>query len=373
MKTRILSTVLFTCVALSMIAQSSKVKLSDESKEKKIEVKFLDKDGTDHIHYCDIILTKVKTDNNGNTTVNVEIENINESLIILLFRQKYSEKDLKKLKPKIYLGKHVSGDRGKRYLIVCPELKKDWVRIEHGRKPITEITVQEGKTVKLELPLCFAEYKKKSLFGSIFGGSNGQNKLNILEQRPFVIEIEVEVKPDEDFIRLGNECNKLIKEISTQSFCNNPKHKPNLETQEAPYKERIRKIISEIDGIIQSRQISFSSNAFNRYDELKNKLKSLDFSKFERDCGKKHTTSSRGSGGGRTTPPEHQCKFCGLTPDQALGKMNNYYYQIYNSSNRAATKRAVMADVNILYNCPRWKNSNKSGKIRGMYGKITRF
>ena len=123
MKTKILSTVLFTCVALSMTAQSSKVKLSDESKEEKIEVKFLYKDGTAPIHYCDIILTKKKTDDDGNTTVNVEIENINETWIILLFRQHYSEKDLKKLKPKIYLGKDVSGDRGKRDLIVCPELK----------------------------------------------------------------------------------------------------------------------------------------------------------------------------------------------------------------------------------------------------------
>lgn len=372
MKTRILSTVLFTCVAFSMSAQSSKVKLSDDSKVRKVEV--VGDIGADHIHYCDIILTKEKTDDDGNTTVNVEIDNNSETFMILLFGHNYSEKELKKLFPKIYYDKTFPGDRGYRELNVYPGLEKSYMCMDVNQKyKLTKMTVQEGKTGKLELPLYFAKYKKKSLFGGLFGGSNGRNKLNILEQKTIEIEIEVEVKPDEDFIRLENECNKLIKEISTQSFCNNPKHKPNLETQEAPYKERIRKMISEIDGIIQSRQIPFSSNAFNRYDELKKKLKSLDFSKYERDCGKKHTTSSRGPGGGRTTPPIHQCKFCGLTPDQALGKMNNYYYQIYNSSNRAATKRAVMADVNILYNCPSWKNSNKSGKIRGMYGKITSF
>lgn len=317
------------------------------------------------LSYCNLFVTKVYTDDDGNAKVAIEIENLEESNIIILFGHAYPEKELKRLSPSIMFDKNFPGTKGQRNIDTYREAHNVIFVPPSEKQLLPEIQIKNGEIQLCRLPLYIAKYKGKN-----------EKKVLLLEKQILELEIEVEVKPDEDFIRLDKECNDLIEEISKQTFCTNSNHKPSLERQEAPYKEKIDKIKSEIDEIINRHNWYISDRGYQRYSGIKQKLDAVDFSIYERDCGipKNHK---------KTPPPSrHSCKYCRLTLQQIYHKLDDYYKKIYNSSNRKATKDAVMADVNILYRCctdvncvkhSSWNNSEYKAKITDRYNRISNF
>lgn len=315
--------------------------------------------------YCNVFVTRADIDDDGNAKVTVEIENLDESNVIILFGHAYPEKELKKLSPSITFDKNFPGTKGQRNIDTYKEAR-NVLFIEPSEKiMLPEISVRSTETQLCRLPLYIAKYKDKKFLGT----TTRTNKLLLLEKQILELEIEVEVKPDEDFIRLEKECNDLMEDISKQTFCTNSKHKPSLERQEAPYKEKIGKIKSEIDEIISRHNWYTSDRGYQRYNGIKQKLDAINFSSYEGDCGKKH--------GGNKPTPIPGCKYCKLTPQQIYHKLDDYYKKIYSSNNRKAAKDAVMSDVNLLYSCgkhsPVWKNSDYKSKIIDRYNRINNF
>ena len=199
----------------------------------------------------------------------------------------------------------------------------------------------------------------------------------LLEKQILELEIEVEVKPDEDFIRLEKECNDLIEDISKQTFCTNSKHKPSLVRQEAPYKEKIGKIKSEVDEIISRHNWYKSDRGYQRYNGIKQKLHPDSIIFVEIDCGRHDLCPKCGRKSHSGPCPIPSCKYCKLTPQQIYHKLDDFYKKIYSSNNRKSAKDAVMSDVNLLYSCgkhsPVWKNSDYKSKIIDRYNRINNF
>ena len=361
MKKLLIFVTFFFLAALSTFAdEQRKIKLDDGHTKEQVR-----------LGYCNVFVTRADIDDDGNAKVTVEIENLDESNVIILFGHAYPEKELKKLSPSITFDKNFPGTKGQRNIDTYKEAR-NVLFIEPSEKiMLPEISVRSAETQLCRLPLYIAKYKDKKFLGT----TTRTNKMLLLEKQILELEIEVEVKPDEDFIRLEKECNDLIEDISKQTFCTNSKHKPSLERQEAPHKEKIGKIKSEIDEIISRHNWYTSDRGYQRYNGIKQKLDAVDFSNYEGDCGnpKNH----------RIVPPRrHTCKYCNLSLQQIYHKLDDYYKKIYNSSNRKATKDAVMADVNLLYRCctdanctkhSSWNNSEYKSKIIDRYTRISNF
>ena len=322
---------------------------------------------------CNIFVTKVDSDDDGNAKVTVEIENLEETNVIILFGHAYPEKELKKLSPSITFDKNFPGMKGHRNIDTYKEARNVIFIKPSDKILLPEIQVKSGELQLCRLPLYIAKYKAKSFWRA----SNGRNKMLLMEKQILELEIKVEVKPDEDYVRLESECNTLIEDISKQRFCNNPKHKPSLESQELPYKTKIVKIKTEIDEIVNRHNWYTSDRGYQRYNVLKHKLDAIDFTAHEGDCDnpKNHR--------GISPRPRHSCKYCNSSLQQIYHKLDDYYKKIYNSSNRKATKESVMADVDLLYKCctdgncskhaSSWNSSEYKSKITDRYNRISNF
>lgn len=361
---------LFFAAMGSYADEQQKVKLDDGHRRELVRLGF-----------CNIFVTKINSDNDGNTNVTVEIENLDESNVIILFGHAYPEKELKELTPSITFDKNFPGTKGHRNIDTYREAR-NVIFIEPSEKSmLPEIQVKKGEVYLCRLPFYIAKYKEKNFLGA----NIGRNKMLLMEKQILELEVEVEeeIKPDKDYIKMEQECSALVEEISKQTFCNNTKHKQSLDKQEAPYKEKITKIKSEIDAIINQHNWTPGDKDYQRYDALKQKLNAIDFTVYERDCGNSRMHKST-----PVSPPSrhnlgHSCKYCNLSLQQIYHKLDDYYKKIYNSSNRKVTKESIMADVNLLYKCctdgsctkhaSLWSNSEYKSKITDRYKRISNF
>lgn len=307
---------------------------------------------------CNIFVTKENIDNKGKATVNVKIENLDETYLLILFGHAYSEKELKR--QKITFDKDFPGTKGQRRIDTYSGIR-DVVFIESQYKQqLTDIQINKGEIGMCRIPLYIAKYKNKS-----------KGKLLIIEKqiKELKIEVVVEEKDEENYIRLDSQYNALIEEIGKQKFCNNPSHKPSLEEQELPYKTKIDSIKSEIEKIKGKHNWYNTDKGFEKFLVLKQKLVSIDFSAQEEDCGK-HTKRN-------STSTNTNCKYCNLTPQEISHKLEDYYKKIFSSNNRKEAKKAVMSDVNLLYGCTKhsskWKNSKFKSGIEKYYRGIMQF
>lgn len=355
MKKLLIFVTIFILSSISISAdEQKKVKLDDDHNKEQVS-----------LGYCNVFVTMVTVDDDETAKVGVEIENLEESNIIILFGHAFPEKELKKLSPSITFDKNFPGTKGKREIDTYDDVGYV-LFIEPSEKiKLPDITVRNGDVELCRLPLYIATSKDKKFLGI----STGATKILLMEKQILELEIEVDVKSDEDFIRLEKESNDLIDNISQQTFCTNPRHRPSLEKQEAPYKKKIDKIKSEIDNIIKSHNWFISDRGYQRYNAIQSKLDAIDFSEYEGDCGKIHNGSKVSQSVG--------CKYCKLTPQQIYHKLDDYYKKIYNSNNRKAVKDSVMMDVNLLYSCGKhsssWKNSEYKSKIIDRYNRINKF
>ncbi|MBP5339953.1 MAG: hypothetical protein J6Z14_11755 [Prevotella sp.] len=353
MKKVLLFVIFLSLTAFSVLADEQKrVKLDDNHTKEQVRLAF-----------CNIFVTRTEVDDDENVKVIVEIENLDESNVIILFGHAYPEKELKKLSPSIRFDKGYPGTKGQRNIDTYSKAGNA-IFVEPSEKSVLPQIQVKGNVAQLcRFPLYIAKYNNRT-----------RSKMLLLEKQVIEVEIEVQVKPDEDFIRLEQMCNDLIEDISKQTFCTNSRHLPSLERQEEPYKVRVGQIKKEIDEIIGHHNWYTRDKSYQRYDHLKQKLDSIQFADYERDCGiaNKHRSARR-----------HSCKYCNLSLQQIFHKLDDYYKKIYNSTNRKATKETVIQDVNILYrcctdaNCPKhsslWNKSQYKSKITDRYTRISNF
>ncbi len=313
---------------------------------------------TVRLPFCNIFVEMTDQEDEDNARVMVEIENLDESNVIILFGHAYPEKELKRLSPSIRYDKNFPGSKGRRNIDTYREARSVIFIDPSEKKRLPEIMAENEKEQLCRLPLYIAKYKEKGFLSS--------SKLLLMEKQIIELEIEVELKPDEDFVRIDSTTTDLIDRIGKQVFCTNSKHRPSLERQERPYKNQIQNLEKEIDEVIARHHWKEDDKGYQRYADIKKKLSAIDFSRYERDCGRRHTT--RVATG---------CKYCGLSAQQIYHKLDDYYKMIYNSKDRKAAKENVIAEVELLYSCSshasKWRNSNYQALINDRYKRISNF
>ncbi|MBQ9576827.1 MAG: hypothetical protein IJV11_08115 [Muribaculaceae bacterium] len=311
---------------------------------------------------CNVFITKGETDANGMAKVTIQVESRLEDQAILLFHQPYSEKALKNGTPQITFWKNFPGSR---VIENCELMSKD-VIIEPSSKIELPMTLSGGNDspVHLDLPIYIAKDKK-----------NNFKKLELRELLVYTLDIQVETGPSKELLDLEERCNNLISEISGKSFCNNTKHKPSLEEQEAPYNKRIHDLNEEIKNAIQRHELKSGDSGYEKYASLQAKLAEIEFNE---KCCKRCCTPP---------PPPKKCRKCGkpldkctcdkpccayhkLTLTDVYNRLDAIYMKIHN---RKVTKQQVKGDATALYNhFKHIKNGSASikNKIQERYNRI---
>jgi len=311
--------ILFTILALCLVSlplwadEQKKVSLSNDHRQ-----------ATVSLGYCNIFATLGESDGDERGLVTIELENLDESNVLILFDQAYSEKSIKKMPTSIRFDKKFGGTKNKRVIDPSNVKLRSVLQFRPSeRLALPVFAVDNGETARCRLPIYIAKYK-------------GKKKLLLLEKQVIELDVEADLKPSKEYLDVSDAYEKLAKELETKTLCNNSRHKPSLSKQKEAYEQRIEELKGRIDGIIAIHGWTEGSAGYKRFSELKVKLNLLNFR--EGDCGK-HGRSG------------HSCSYCSLSLQQIYHKLDDCYKKIYSSSDRQAAKASVIGQVNALYQC----------------------
>ncbi len=321
-KTLFLFVLLFTLASTALADEQKKITLNGDHPQETIT-----------LAYANIFVSLAENDGESGK-VKIEIENLDESNVLLLFDRAYDEKTIKKMPTSITFDKTFGGTKNKR---VIEPYSGDGDRVilfrPSDKYDLPLLSVSNGSAQVCRLPIYIGKYKGKKM-----------NKVLLLEKQIIELNIEAEFKPSAEYLGLKDKCDNLEREISRAVLCTNPKHKPSLDRQRAGYVNKIDALKKDIDEAIARHNWTPSDNGYVRYTALKKTLEGIDLDSRERDCGR-HKAASGGGGGG------HKCSYCSLSLQQIYHKLDDLYKRIYSSSDRKAAKKAVMSQVNALYRC----------------------
>lgn len=303
--------------------------------------------------YCNIFVSLKDVDNNDNAEITIELENVHESNTLILFERAYDEKTLKKMSPSITYDKVFGGSKGKRYIDVCSDIRyTNQIKSSEKTKLFVK-TGTENTPLICKLPIYIAKNKKKS-------GS----KMLLLAKEVIELEIQLQLKPDEEYISITESYEVLIKDIDSETFCTNKNHKgESSKNLKSKYEGKISDLKRRIKTIIGERGYYPSDRAYKKFMEVSGKLDAISIdAKVVNSCPKDRKSPIRG----------HNCKNCNLTYEQIYNKLQNYYIAIHN---RVKTKAQVMSDVESLYTCvlkntKRPANNTIKFRISTYYNKI---
>lgn len=308
---------------------------------------------TIELAYCNIFVSLKNVDDNDNVEITIELENVHESNTLLLFERAYDEKTLKKMSPSITYDNVFGGSKGKRYIDVCPDLKfTNKVNTSEKTKLFVKTGTEKAPLI-CKLPIYIAKNKNKS-----------GNKMLLLTKEVIELEIQVQLKPDEEYISITDSYNSLIREIDSETFCTNKNHRgESLKSLKSKYEGKINDLKKKIKAILEDRGYYPSDKAYKKFMEVYSKIDAIPLdAKTVNSCPKD-----------RKNPiPGHNCRNCNLTYEQIYKKLENYYIDIHNGKK---TKAQVMSEVESLYTCV-YKNTKRSAnnsiksRITTYYNKI---
>lgn len=335
-----------------LVLATSLASFADE--QKKITLNNSDRTTeTVELAYCNIFVSLKDVDDNDNAEITIELENVHESNTLILFERAYDEKTLKKMSPSITYDKVFGGSKGKRYIDVCPDIKYTNQIKSSNKTKLFVKTGNERTPLTCKLPIYIAKNKNKS-------GS----KMLLLAKEVIELEIQVQLKPDEEYISITESFEALIKDIDSETFCTNKNHKgESLKNLKSKYEGKINDLKRRIKKIVEERGYYPSDKAYKKFMEVSGKLDAISIdAKVVSSCPKD-----------RKNPiPGHNCKNCNLTYEQIYKKLENYYIDIHNGKK---TKAQVMSEVESLYTCvskntKRSANNSIKSRITTYYNKI---
>ena len=341
-----------------LVLATSLASFADE--QKKITLNNNDhKSETIELAYCNIFVSLKDVDANDNAEITIELENVHESYTLILFDRAYDEKTLKRMPTSITYAKNYGGSKGERYIDVCPDIREP-NKIKPSEK--TKLFVKTGseKTpLTCRLPIYIAKNKNKS-------GS----KMSLLEQFVIELEVQVQLKPDEEYISITDSYEALIKDIDSEHFCTNSYHKgKSLKSLKSKYEGKINDLKKRIESILEDRGYYPQDKAYKKFREVSGNLDKIDLdAKVVSSCPKDRKNPISG----HTGHTGHNCKNCNLTYEQIYNKLQNYYIDIHNGKK---TKAQVKSEVESLYTCVsknKKRSANKSikSRITTYYNKI---
>lgn len=291
--------------------------------------------------FCNIFVSLQHTDGEDDYEISVQMENTLEDKTLLLFHRSYSEQGLKG--SKIVYDKFFPRTGDNRLVEPCERLPKDYQldpSSEIGK--IMSFRTSES-TDSCKFPIYIARHEeKKFLFIK-------RSRYVVMQKEEIVLNIDVELKPDEDFVRLSEAADSLIEKIGRQTFCSNPNHRGEpAEKLFRMYDKAIDNLKEEVLYTINSRNYMSTDNAYKRFDAICKRLDAIDLrQKVVDSCPNDRKEKVR---------PKHSCEYCSLSAENIYRKLEAYDIDLHNGKKK---KEQVMGDVEALYNCA-VKNKKRS-------------
>lgn len=326
------------------------------------EIKSIRLDNKDHgektvsLPFCNIFVELQPGNEDGQYGVSIKMENISEDKILYLFDRSYTEKSLKKMG--LVYDKLFPGAKRKRIAEACDRLSES-----HRFLPSSEIRnimnfQYNENTVRCRLPIYIARYDEKKFV------IVKKTKISLAQKEVIELDIDVDIKPDEDFIRLSAAADSLINEIGRQTFCSNRHHKgSSLKTLYSIYKKSIDDLKRQVSQIISSRNYMSSDNGHKNFTAIYNRLDTINLEQL--------TVASCDYDKRPKLRPAHNCRFCSLSIEGIYKRLESYYIDLHNGKK---TKGQVIGDVEALYNCAQKNNKRTTGsymsRIAMYYNKI---
>lgn len=349
-KITLLATLLFVFLGTSSADEQRKIKLNNtDQRKKQIE-----------LPYGNIFLTVSEEDKDGQAEVTLEVENIHETCVLVLFGHTMNEKEVKK-QSGITFDKTFPGQKGKRTADQTTKMKQTSIAVPPmERMEVARFLVESGEDELINVPIYIAKAKDKKM-----------KKLILMEREVQQLEIEVSMKPDEVLIGITNRCEKLQKEIANATFCTHKKHKG---TSASKLKETYTKQINQLKSDIQKAldNCAAGGSKAKKYQEMMAALDAIDIEnvKTVSSCGKDGSDKPEK----KKEPVEKKvvCKYENSSYQKMYSQLDSYYQQIYTGK---TTKKKVIGTVNAIYNCAmnhsHWTTGTeyKSGITR-VYNKI---
>lgn len=296
-----------------------------------------------------LIVTAQPNGDQETARITIEIENTTGSYGLILFKDRYGEKELKKLKDASFYEVKTKNDAFKMGVESTDKLSRN-VFIDHDEKtaiPVSGLNnVKNHESVLVSLPFysCTIERKNKN--------SAEVKKLWLLLQRTFEVKIRVDMGPDEKYEALKAECDNLIKEISNATFCTNDKHKPKLQAQLDNFKSQADALCKRVRELAYERDIMSNNIAGTKYQALIDDI-SKAYNQIEpADCGKHKPTvtntksgrKTNGSrGGGKTDSPQPK-----YTAKECLGALQGIYKALDNGRLKGKKAQAI-SEAKVWY------------------------
>lgn len=295
---------------------------------------------------CNIFVSLIDVDDEGNIKISIELENTHESYSLMLFFWEFPEHILKKSPFYIRYDKHFGGRKGYRSVDSCSIIGNNII-IKPSEKS-GSIVVPGVDTVPIicKLPIYIAKKKYKCSWFKT---------MSLLEKVVIELNIQIQLKPDEDYVRIFEAYNALINEMGSEHFCTNKNHNgPSYSELKRKYEKKIEELKDEIERIKKSRGYYINDSEYKKFKTIKDELCKISIeSRKVSSCPK---------------DKRHQCKYCSLSCEDIYNKLANYYIDIYNGR---VSKSQVMAEVEALYNCFK-KNIRRSSDGKCKSG-ITKY
>lgn len=338
---------------LLLMISSVRFAYGDEIKSIKLDNKGHDKE-TISLSFCNIFVELKQGSEDEQYRISIKIENISEDKILYLFDRSYNEKTLKKMK--LVYDKFFPGAKGKRIAEACDHVSESY-RLLPSSEAKSIINFQGNEyPVKCRLPIYIARYKEKNFIVV------KKTKISLAQKEVIELNIDVELKPDEDYIKLSEATDSLINEIGRQTFCSNKNHKgTSLKTLYSIYNKSIDALKRQVIQIISSRNYMSSDKGYRDFMSIHDRLNSINLEQL--------TVISCDND--RKERSVHRCRFCSLSAEDVYKKLESYYIDLHNGGK---TKEQLMGDVEALYNCAQKNKKRATGsymsRISMYYNKI---
>ena len=166
---------LFVALGLLLLCISAN---ADE--QKKVSLSNDHTQETISLGYCNIFATLGDTDSNDATEVSIELENLDETNVLILFDQAYTEKSIKKLPTSIRFDKKFGGTKNKRVIDPYNNPMEQVLLFRPSDKlALPKLKVSNGESTKCRLPIYIAKFKGKKKLILYYGIVLMQNILEV--------------------------------------------------------------------------------------------------------------------------------------------------------------------------------------------------
>ncbi|NPD91730.1 hypothetical protein [Xylanibacter muris] len=312
------------------------------------EIKSVKLDNREHnketiaLPFCNIFVELLSEDENDQYGISVKLENISEDKILYLFDKSYNEKTLKKMS--IVYDKLFPGAKRKRVAEACVGMSESCRLLPSSDTKNIISVLKNDTSFKYRLPIYIARYDEKNFI------IVKKNRISLAQKEVIELNIDVELKPDEEYLKLSVATDKLIGEIGRQTFCSNRNHRgASLKKLHKIYKESIDDLKKQVQQTVNSRNYMSTDKGFKQFMSITERLDSIKLEQLTvNKCDKDIIIR----------PSSHNCKYCRLQIEEIYKRLEACYIDIHNGKK---AKGQVIGEAEALYNCAQKNNRRTTG------------